>query len=281
MSKLLSCSMVLIGVFFSSTIARGVLITYNNPGDLAANFNQNHFGAGPRYNETASGGIGNTRAISMLPAMDQSHASAVYKNGSFDFSTVGSTVTVSHFFLRQNATNLITNFSVPQIGILTDNTELFGNNEAGNSYASLRLLSSTSNATDVFIQTEIKAGDGTRQSNTIPGTATLTAGNWYKFSTTLENLSATQVKITGALEDWGTTGTSFVSTILQLGSADPLSTVAFAGTDLVLGDSTTWAGYRAFAEGGDALLDNFSAVPEPASAVLALLACGWLTRRRH
>lgn len=272
---------VFIAAALSASASASILVDYNTAGDLVANFNLNHNGAGNKYLETPAVGLGGTQGITSLAATDQAHTSAVYKLSSLDLSSTGSTVTVSHFFRRQNGTNLITNFSTPQIGVLTDNTEFFGTNTLNTSYASLRLLSSTSSFTDVFLQTEAKSGTGTRQSGAIPGTATLTAGNWYKLWTTIENVSATQVRITGALEDWGASGAGLVSTVLQALNTDPGSLINFAGTDLVLGDSSVWPGWRSFAEGGAAVMDNFAATPEPASLTLLVLGSLVLINRRR
>lgn len=275
--KILICIVGGLFGFAMQPAVQATLITYDAPGDLAANFNLNHAGAGNKYFETTSGGLGGTRAIGSLGATDGPHTSAVYNQQSFDFDSTGDSVTVSQYFLRQDATLLITNFSIPQIGIFTDNTELFGNNAAGNSYASLRLLSSTSNNTDVFLQTEIKSGTGIRQQVSIPGTASLVAGNWYRLTTTLENVSATQVEISGALEDWGTTGAAFVSNILSTTG----NVVSFSGSDLVLGDSTVWAGQRFFTEGGALRVDNFEVTPEPSTFGLLCLGGLLVARRRR
>src|SRR5262249_37474830 len=118
----------------------------------------------------------------------------------------------------------------------------------------------------------IKSGSGTRQSFSLPGFANLTAGNWYRFEATFENVSATDVRISGVLENWGATGAGFVSNVLQLGTGDANGLRTFSGTDLVLGDGSVWPAFRGFADGGNARLDNFAAIPEPAS--IALLAMG-------
>ena len=279
LATLIPVAMVVLAI--APVVRAGFVVDYDNPGDLAANFNLNHNGAGNKYVETAGVGLGGTQGVTILGAVDQAHTSAVYRLSSFDFSGTGDLVTVEHFFLRQDAPFPIVNFSVPQIGILTDNTEHFGSNVAGQSYASLRLLSSTANDTDVFLQSEVKSGSGTRQQAGGPDSATLTAGNWYRMVASFENVSATDVRITGALEDWGTTGASLVSTVLQITNADAASLMSFTGTDVVLGDSSVWPGWRAFAEGGVAVMDDFAAAPEPSTLALLAVAGGLIRRRRR
>src|SRR5262249_45067200 len=96
------------------------------------------------------------------------------------------------------------------------------------------------------------------------------------FEAGFERSSDTAVLIRGALEDWGTTGTAFSSTVFSL---DPLSVPVAAG-DNALVDGTLWAGWRAFGEGGAAAIDNFSAVPEPATLLMLGLGGMFLARRK-
>ncbi len=260
--------------------SRAAFIDFNNVGDLVANFSLNHQGAGVRYAETESGGIGNSRAVESLPFVNgfQSHTTAVHHRESFRLSVPGDRVELSQFFLRQNHTDLPVFWSVLSLGILTDPTGLLGSNLAPNSYAHLRVFSDPNLPTRVSIEAEVKEASSPRLPTGTGLVADLIAGRWYKFSATFEHVSPTSILIGGLLEDWGLTGVSPLSTVLELA---PML-VPIAAGDNVLNDAGVWAGFRGFREGGVALFDNFSVVPEPATVVLCLLALAlWRPRCRN
>jgi hypothetical protein len=265
--------------------ARAGLVDYNAPGDLAANFSLNHAGAGNKYSEVASGGLGGSRAIASGFPVDAVHTTALFDQNNFSFANVGDSVTMSQFVLRQDDAGFPFEFSFMQLGILQNATGRLGIDIGTDSYVSLRVLSDTVSPTGVFLQTEVKgSGDSARtQQNTTGQSADLTAGHWYRLTATFENLSSTDVRITGALEDWGATGSAFQSTILELLGSNPQSTVDLSGLagSTVLSDGQVWGGWRGFAEGGGALYDNFSIVPEPTTLGLFATGVFMLLRRRR
>ena len=273
------------GLLVNPVAAYGSLVDYNTPGDLAANFSLNDAGAGNKYSEVASGGLGGSRAIASGFPVDAVHTTALFDQSSFSFAGAGDSVTVSQFVLRQDDAGFPFEFSFMQLGLLQNTTGRLGIDIGPDSYVSLRVLSDTISPTGVFLQTEVKgSGDSARtQQNTTGQTANLIAGNWYRFTATFENLSATTVGITGALEDWGTTGSAFQSTILELPASNPQSIVDLSGLagSTVLSDGQVWGGWRGFGAGGGALYDDFAIVPEPTT--LALFGAGALVllRRRR
>jgi hypothetical protein len=128
--------------------------------------------------------------------------------------------------------------------------------------------------TDVILRVETKVNGGGRL-RTTPGSAvSLVAGHWYSLATTFAYESSSSLLVSALLEDWGTDGSAYQSTVLSL---SPTS-VSLSGLDAVLGDADVWAGFRDFHEGGANLTDNFSAVPEPAT--LAWVALALLAGRR-
>lgn len=268
-----------------TTPAWGGLVDYNTPGDLVGNFSLNHAGAGVRYSEVGVGGIGGSGSIAPSNAIDAVHTTALYDQESFDFSVAGSSVTVSQFVFRQNDASFPFEFSFQQLGILQSTGDRFGVDSGPDSYVSLRVMSDTIANTGVFLQTEVRgSADVSRSQQTIPGeTANLVEGNWYRMWATFENVSSTQVRITGALEDWGTTAGGFQSTVLALTAGDAESLVDVSGLSgtTVLSDGDVWAGWRGFGEGGANLFDNFGAVPEPASLILFVLGAGSLVCRKR
>lgn len=281
----LAVGLLAMGLGFSMTVpAWADFVDYNNPGDLDVNFALNHAGAGNRYSEAASGGIGGSRAVSSAGAIDAVHTTALYDQGNFSFASVGDSVSVSQFVLRKNDAGFPFEFSFQQLGILQTASGRLGTDSATDSYVSLRVMSDTIVNTGVFLQTEVRgSGDTSRTQQIVSGqTANLTAGNWYKFQATFENVSATEVRITGALEDWGTDASAFQSTVLELTAANAQSLVNLSGLagSTVLGDAQVWAGWRGFNEGGADRFDNFSVVPEPATLALFGLGALTLIRRR-
>ncbi|MFQ5490388.1 MAG: PEP-CTERM sorting domain-containing protein [Phycisphaerae bacterium] len=263
---------------------QATIIDYNTPGDLAANFSLNHNGAGNMYAETVAGGLGGSGAINPLPSIDGVHTTAAFSPNAFGFSNTADSVTVSQFALRQpHNTTFGINFSFMQLGLLADVTDRLGISSAPDAYLSLRVLSDpTVSDARVFLQSEVKTSGSGRIQDVIAGqTADLIAGNWYRFSTTFENVSATEVLITGALEDWGADGLTLASTVLELTSLNPQSLVNMSGLTgtSALGDSSVWAGWRGFDRGGADLFDNFSVVPEPAA--IWLIGLGAVTALRR
>lgn len=108
-------------------------------------------------------------------------------------------------------------------------------------------------------------------------------GHWYRFTTTFSFDAGNRNQFHVALDDFGTTGLSFVGTHFQLGPAGP-SSPSFT----LFKDSTAWAGIilgQANGKGGDRHDDFIYEVPEPATAVLAVvglaaLGCRRMRRRR-
>ena len=194
-----ACAVAVLSAFTSS--ARADFVDYNAPGDLAGNFNFNHAGAGNRYSEVPTGGIGGTRAVTSAGAADAVHTTALYNPSNFNFNSSGSSVTVSQFVLRQNDVGFPFEFSFQQLGLLQTAGDRLGVDSGADSYVSLRVMSDTVANTGVFLQTEVRgSGDVARTQQNITGqTASLSAGTWYRMWATFENVSPTSIRITGAL----------------------------------------------------------------------------------
>ena len=259
----------------SASSARAVLIDYNTPGSLTTNFNLNFDPGGTnKYFQVASGGLGNSGAVDLLNTTDADHTTAVYNGGSYSLAAAGDTVTVSQFILRRNA--LITQTPFMELGVVSDPDERMDGGSTSNSYACIRLDPvSSAVATDVntFIETKINGGGRIR--TPVAPTQSLIAGHWYFLSVTFAYSSASDVLASGSLEDWGTSGAAFSSSVLSFGP----TAIGLSGGDQINGDGSVWASYRGFHEGGSDLFDNFSATPEP--GVLSLLALAPLMIRRR
>jgi MYXO-CTERM domain-containing protein len=256
--------------------ARSALVDYNLPGDLAGNFALNSGPAGLRMTEVASGGLGNSRAIDIINALDADNTTAVYNQSSYNLAGPGQSVTISQYVLRRNGQ--LTNTPFAQLGVMSDTPERMDNDAAANSYASLILFPINPNVTtDVKLQFEHKVQGGSRVRADAGITATLATNHWYLFSTTLTYDTPTSLLFSGQLEDWGLGGSALSSVVFSL----PPTARTITGTDQVNGDSTVWGAYRGYQEGGAELYDNFSVVPEPGSAMAALLLVGLTVIRRR
>lgn len=256
------------------TDLRAATETFDAPGDLAGHFFLNANNNTVKYSQVASGGLANSGAVNILGANDADHTTAVYNRRTFAFSSSGDIVTISTFVRRQDA--FITSTPFLMLGILGDSTERLDAGTTTNSYASIRIMpSTTATAADVFLQTEVKVSGGSRIRTTPGQVGTLAAGHWYKVTATLEYSSASDLLISAVLDDWGTSGMTFSANVFTFGP----TLVSLSGADQVNGDTEVWAGFRGFAEGGSDLYDNFRAVPEPSSLLLILSALAAAARR--
>ena len=260
----------------AATGAWAQFVDFNTPGDLLGKFSINTSAVGNRYTQVATGGLLNSGAVDMLNTLDSDHTTAVSNQFSYDFSTVGHSVTVSSFIRRQDATQAQTPFAM--LGVMSDLGERMDAGLAANSYASIRLIPGSPLANNVAFQTETKLDGGSRQRVTPGLSNSLTAGNWYRVEGTFKLVSPTELLIGMSLEDWGPAGAAFQSTALAF--APTLITLSGTGTNPVTGDPSVWVAFRTFHEGGADVLDNFSAVPEPATLMLVGLGAALAVRRR-
>lgn len=252
----------------TAAVAAPVVVDFDTPGGLVNNFSLNVNNSIPiKYFQVGTGGLGNSGAVDLFGTEDADHTTAVYNQSAYDFSQVGSSVTVSQFVLRQNA--LITQTPFVMLGILSDVGQRMDGGTSSNSYASIRLNpSTTATSTDVFLQTETKVAGGGRVRTTPGISVSMIDGNWYRVSATFTYNSASDLLISAVLEDWGAAGAALQSTLFSYGP----TSVGLSGFDQINGDSSVWPAFRAFSEGGSNLLDNFSVVPEPTTLGLLLIA---------
>lgn len=254
------------------------VVTYDSPGELTSRFALNtNNGVAVKYQQVATGGLGNSGAVDFLNTTDADHTTAVFNESSFAFASAGDAVTISQFIKRQDAIVIQTPWT--QLGILSDLNERMDGGSAGNSYASVRLDPvQTPIATDVVLRIETKVNGGGRVRTTpaIP-TISLVTGHWYFMAATFEYGSATDIRVSTTLEDWGTDGAALLSTVLAF---SPTS-IPVSGVDQINGDGGVWAGFRSFHEGGADLHDNFGVVPEPGTFVSVIVVAGSITALRR
>ncbi|MGE3180429.1 MAG: hypothetical protein AB7N71_02275 [Phycisphaerae bacterium] len=252
---------------FLASATHAALIDFNSAGDLANRFSLNTNNGNPvKFTQVMAGGLGNSGAVDYLPTTESDHTTAVFNEQSFSFENPGDSITVSHFLLRQDATAIQTPWT--HLGITGDTSERLDAGSAENSYASIRFEPvGGALATDVFVRAETKVNGGGRLRTTLSSPLSLDAGNWYFVSTTFTFESNASIAVSTTLEDWGTDGSAFLSTLLEV----PPTSIANSGLDSVNGDGTVWGAFRDFNEGGANLSDNFSVIPEPTSLLAATL----------
>lgn len=255
---------------------RAALIDFNTPGDLSTNFNLNFDPGGTnKYFQVASGGLGNSGAVDLLNTTDADHTTAVYNGGSYSLAAPGDSVTISQFILRRTAS--ITQTPFMELGLVSDPNERMDAGANINSYACIRLDPvSTAIGTDVSTVIETKINGGSRIRTTVAPARSLVAGHWYLLSVTLAYNSSTDLLASGSLDDWGTTGAAFSSSVMSFGP----TAINLSGTDQINGDSSVWAAFRGFHEGGSDIFDNFSSTPEPTALSMLLCIVAVLRRRR-
>lgn len=160
--------------------------------------------------------------------------------------------------------------SILQLGFsANNNTGFYG--DTGHSFITGR-LSRNSNANLQF-QTQTRSG-GSNTTSTV-GTLTIADNIWYKFSVSLAKSTTANVFSSSMIvENWGSTGAAFVSTLAT-------STGTFTNSELYT-DTTAYAGIRSGSDSGITRFDSFEVVPEPSGfLLLGCSAIGLLVRRRR
>jgi hypothetical protein len=191
---------------------------------------------------------------------------AVYTAASFDV-TAGTPIDLSVFFNTGAAANLTSTGTgaVLQLGLSGNSTTgVYG--DPGNNFISSRVNRPTASTNSYNIQTQVKATtvNGSVTGTPVAPSFSLTADTWYRLTLTVQRTAvADTFSYTTALEDWGTTGASLVSTV-----SGPL-TGTFANADLYT-DTTTFGAFRAVEGRATSTFDSFTVVPEPASALLLI-----------
>jgi len=251
--------------------ASAVLVDFNTTGELAGNFSLNGVAA---YSEEAGTGLNSTRAVNVASTT----GTAILTTANYSLAL--GTVNVSMYARAVASANVGFDSVFLQLGLFADNNQQFnGGSGDANQFVFARVLNENNttagNDTTYFLQTGSKATTAAAQSTTNGGNFTLTSGNWYYFSINFTRSSSDTVTVASDLrnsDSAGVVGTSVTTLSTNYTNAQ------------IFGDTTIWAGFRGRLDGNTDTLDNFSAVPEPSTA-MALLggfgALAWVRRRNR
>lgn len=225
-----------------------VFLDFNTPGQYNNNFNPWNDSGGANggnyaFQESGTAGVNGSGGVSVFQSTD---TTAIYKSGSWDFSTNGATLLLSALVKA----NGMTSGDKLQFGILNvNNNGLNGN--SGVAFESFRFIPSA--ATTWSLHEQYRTNNATAP-DVVLGNVTVSAGRWYKFVIGLTNTSGASGNFNAgcALYDYGTDGLTpganvITFSTLQTHTAQPS----------IAGLSSVWAGLRGFQDAGLDAWDNF------------------------
>jgi hypothetical protein len=219
---------------------------FNTVGQYTNNFNpwnDNGGANGGNYSfmEGVSAGVNGSGGVSVFQSSD---TTAVYNQGSWDFSTSGSALTIS---VMVKANGQISG-NKTQIGILnSDATGLNAN--AGVTFETFRVIPTASGIWSLREQYRT----GGANTETTLNNVNIVAGRWYKFVVSLTNTAGASGAYDAgcAIYDYGTDGVTPGTNIVTFNTV----TSQTGQTDVTV--PTMWPAIRAFQNGGIDAWDNF------------------------
>jgi hypothetical protein len=265
-------------------------VDFNTANQFTDNFNVYQNAATPvvsftgsPYTQGAASGIGGTGGIDVTAGGGTtgltSDSTAIYKNSTFDFSTSGTSLTISA--MMKIIPTSETGNRLLQLGFVNDPTSGMNGN-AGLAFTSMRFNppgttgASGSVAYTPQWQTKVAAGTTTVNTAGAPSPINFTTGDWYKMSLTFVNNGGGSIGGSGSVQDFGTDG-------LTAGAITQLTPITLTSADIAA-DPTVYAAFRGFHNDGLGTLDNFAAtvnVPEPSTIALLGLSGAFLVARRR
>ena len=266
--------------FAAAPHARATLIDFNGSAtDYTGNFTANN-GASVAWG--ASSGVG-TPATGGLTGLNTAGGSTIIYNPGGNFAghslTAGSSYTLELFARTNTFTGTGSGFGVLHLGFGTSSALAF-NSQVVEQFAA-RVQGTATAGQMVLAYRNVATSGGTATNSALGAAFTLANDTWYKFSTTITKSSTAGAwDLTVSLQNWGSDGTSFVSTIASE------SATGIANTALY-NDSSLFAGYYARNTTGTPrqfiAADNFTVIPEPSSfaALAGLAGLGLAASRRR
>ncbi len=164
-----------------SALSQTVFVNFNTSGQLGGQFNlwndtSGVNGSNYDFEESTNAGVGGSGAISVFESTD---TTAVYKGGSWNFSTNGATVIVSAMVKANGQTS----GDKVQLGVLNSNANGLNGN-TGISFESFRFVPT---GTVWSLREQYRTNNVTTE-NTL-GNVNITVGDWYKFQVSVTNVS--------------------------------------------------------------------------------------------
>ena len=228
-----------------SVSAQTVFLDFNSVGQYTTNFNAWNDAGGTdggnySFNQTATGGVNNSGAVTVFQSND---TTASYKNGSWDFSTNGAAIILSTLIKANGQTS----GNKVQLGILNSNTNGLNNNP-GVAFESFRFVPS---ATTWSLREQYRTTNTLTE--TTLGDVNYVAGRWYKLMINLTNNSGASGNYVAdcAIYDYGTDGVTPGTNIVTFPTLRTNLAQDIATNKIV------WPALRAFQNAGIDAWDNF------------------------
>jgi uncharacterized repeat protein (TIGR03806 family) len=236
-----------LGIGLTESRAQNVLLNFNSLGQYTNNFNVWNDNGGVNgsnycFMESSTIGAGGSGGVNVFQSTD---TTAIYKSGSWDFSTNGSTI-IASVLLKANGQ---TSGNRIQFGIL--NTNFSGlNADTNTSFESFRFIPTSTNAWSLREQYRT---NNTTAPEVVLGTMSITNGHWYKFVIDLTNTlgGVGNYNAACAIFDYGTDGQTPGANIVTFSTLQSHTSADIAKT------TTVWPGLRGFQNAGVSAWDNF------------------------
>ena len=268
-----------------ATTASATLIDFNSgSADLTDNFTEFGQTAGTNFVYSSAAGIGSGGGVSVSGYLDSLH----YNTPLAGFSEGTTSIELSVFYRARSAVGGNADTSIV-LGLVTDTSVTLGSTSTAptTSWLSLHIQAQNSPGEQTYFQASFRGRNGGAglTGGGSSGTFQVVHNNWYKFTTVFTyDMDAETFSATALIQDYGASGLSETPTTVLSFSSNMLANLSLAEAEQLFASIRTGAPNAA----GSNALDNFSvsatAVPEPASAALAMalagLCCAIVLRRQ-
>ena len=237
-----------------------VFFDFNTVGQYTNNFNPWNDGGGFNagnyaFTESPTDGVGGSGGVSVFQSTDMT---ATGNGRGWNLAANGATLLVSTLIYNSGGGN----GDKIQLGVINSTTNGLNSN-AGVAFESFRFVPASATAWPVYEQ--YRAGNVTTTSASL-GTATVTAGHWYKFLVALTNLSSAKANLGAAcaLYDYGTNGLTPGANLITFSTAE-----SHAGLDIAT-NTAVWPALRITADAAVNAWDDFLVYQSNSPPVITL-----------
>lgn len=240
--------------------AQTAFLDFNTVGQFTNSFNDWNDGSGVNagayaFEENTTDGVGGSGGVSIFQSTD---TTATYTNSSWNLAANGSTLVASLLVYAAGGANA----DKLQLGAVNVPTNGLNSN-AGVEFESFRFLPSSGTAWPVYEQYR---SAGTTTTSASLGTATVTAGHWYKFVVGMTNTSGASGNLTAAcaLYDYGTNGLIPGTNLITFSTIE-----THAALDIAT-NTAVWPAFRATVNAAANAWDNFLVFQSNSAPVITL-----------